>query len=394
MDYVKRISPIHIGNDKIPFVENAEHVGVIRSVTGNLPHLHQRLVNHRKALHGILFAGMSRRHRANPLSSIRADRIFGTPVLFSGLATLILKKSEIDILNSHVKNILQGLLKLYPRTPEPVIFLVAGALPGEAMLHQKQLTLFGGITRLPNNVLHSIARESLISAGDSDGSWFGQIRKLCFQYNLPHPLSLLYDPLDKDAYKNLIRANIAQFWQEKLRAMIHRGEPGELTSLKYFKPEYMSVLRPHPILTTSGHAYDINKMIVQLRMLSGRYRVGSLVRHFSAEHSGLCELCGLEAEDIVHLVIPRCPKLQDRRALLIEYVEGVLSESLVCLNIFKSILESSEEQQVQFFLDCSVIPEVIKAAQTNNSILTLLFRATRTWCYSLHRTRLKMLGRW
>ena len=129
-------------------------------------------------------------------------------------------------------------------------------------------------------------------------------------------------------------------------------------------------------------------------MLSGRYRVGSLLRHFSAEHSGLCELCGHEAEDIVHLVLPRCPKLQERRALLIEYTQCVLSESLVCINIFKSILESSEEKQVQFFLDCSVIPEIIQAAQTNNAILTLLFRATRTWCYSLHRTRLKILGRW
>ena len=393
-NYVKLISPIHIGSDNIPFVDNAEHVGVLRSVTGNLPHIQQRMVNHRKALHGILFAGLSRRHRANPLSSIRADRIFGIPVLFSGLAALILKKSEVDILNSHVKNILQGLLKLYPKTPEPVIFLVAGTLPGEAILHQKQLTLFDAITRLPNNVLHTVAKETLISAGDNDTSWFSQIRKLCYQYNLPHPLALLHDPPSKDDYKRLIRANIAQFWQEKLRGMIHRGEAGELTSLKYFKPEYMSVLRPHPILTTSGHAYDINKMIVQLRMLSGRYRVGSLLRHFSTEHSGLCELCGLEAEDIVHLLVPRCPKLLERRSLLIEYTEGALRESQVCLNIFKNILESSQEQQVQFFLDCSVIPEVIQAAQTDNSILTLLFRTTRTWCYSLHRTRLKILGRW
>ena len=93
-------------------------------------------------------------------------------------------------------------------------------------------------------------------------------------------------------------------------------------------------------------------------------------------------------------MVPRCPKLQERRALLIEYTEGVLSESQVCLNIFKSILQSSQEQQVQFFLDCSVIPEIIHAAQTDHSILTLLFRSTRTWCYSLHRTRLKILGRW
>ena len=89
--------------------------------------------------------------------------------------------------------------------------------------------------------------------------------------------------------------------------MIRRREPNEPTSLKYV------------LLTTTAHSYDINKMIVQLRMLSGRYRVGSLQRHFSHEHSGFCELCGLEVEDIIHLLVPRCPFLQERKVLLIEY---------------------------------------------------------------------------
>ena len=209
--YAQLITPVHIGSQKIPFVENAEHVGIVRSVAGNLPHLHQRMANHRRALNGLLFAGMSRRHRANPLSSLRADKIFGSPVLFSGLASLILSKSEIDILNSHVKDILQGLLKLYPKTPDPVLYLISGSMPGEALLHLKQLTLFGAVTRLPGNIIHTVAKDTLITASDNDGSWYGQIRSLCFQYNLPNPLTLLHQPPSQKRYKCLIKNNIAQF---------------------------------------------------------------------------------------------------------------------------------------------------------------------------------------
>ena len=72
-------------------------------------------------------------------------------------------------------------------------------------------------------------------------------------------------------------------------------------------------------------------MTIQLRMLSDRYRVGALLRHFNTEHSGLCELCGLEVEDIVHPLVPRYPKLQERHALLIDYTERVLRKSQICL---------------------------------------------------------------
>ena len=133
--YVKLLSTIHIGETNIPFTDSAEHVGIIRSVYGNLPHIHQRLVSHKRALNGILFTGMSRRHRANPLAGIRAEKIFGSPVLFSGLASLILCKSEVDVISHHVKETVQNLLKLYNNKPDVVIFFVSGNLTVEAILH-------------------------------------------------------------------------------------------------------------------------------------------------------------------------------------------------------------------------------------------------------------------
>jgi predicted amidophosphoribosyltransferase len=156
----------------------------------------------------------------------------------------------------------------------------------------------------------------------------------------------------------------------------------------------MSLLRPHPMLSSAGHSYDTNKMVVQLRMLSGRYRVGSLLRHFSPSISGCCELCGLELEDIEHLLVPRCPALEERRRLLLDYMSSVLSKSETCSSILETMKARNQTQWVQFVLDCSAIPEVVKAAQQDDLVYPLIYKATRTWCYSLHRTRLKLLGRW
>ena len=123
----------------------------------------------------------------------------------------ILNKGETDILSHHVKQTVEGLLKLHPKTPEPVVFLLSGTMPAEATLHLKQLTLFGMICRLPDNILNKIAYEALLISDDKDKSWFGQIRSLCFKYALPHPLKQITTPLPKENYKNLIKLNIAEY---------------------------------------------------------------------------------------------------------------------------------------------------------------------------------------
>ena len=43
LKYIKMMSPIHIGETKIEFADTAEHVGVLRSTSGNLPHIMKRI---------------------------------------------------------------------------------------------------------------------------------------------------------------------------------------------------------------------------------------------------------------------------------------------------------------------------------------------------------------
>ena len=127
-------------------------------------------------------------------------------------------------------------------------------------------------------------------------------------------------------------------------------------------------------------------MIIQLRLLSGRARLGSLLRHFSPTNNGMCELCHLEIEDLSHFLLPRCPLLHDRSQMLLEYMRSLFKNSETCLLILDDILAGSRQNHklwVQFVLDCSVLPAVIVASQDDPVVL---FRATRTPCYSLRCT--------
>ena len=47
VEYAKIISPVNINGKFIPFSESAEHVGILRSVDGNMPHILDRFTAHK-----------------------------------------------------------------------------------------------------------------------------------------------------------------------------------------------------------------------------------------------------------------------------------------------------------------------------------------------------------
>ena len=287
VEYSKVTNYLSINDVPLLFTDSTEHVGVTRSPgSGNIPHILKRITSHKRALGAVLSSGLARRHRGNPAASLRAEKLYSLPVLLSGLGSLFLLQSEIQTLSRHYKTTLEGLQKLYQRTPDPVVYFLAGSLPFSAHLHKRQLTLFGMLCRLPDNILHRLAKYILTTYPDSTKSWFMQIKKLCFQYELPHPLLLLSDPPSKDDFKNLVKLNVLDYWQSKLRA-----EAAPLLSLRYFKPEFMSLSSPHPLWSSCGdNSYELNKACTQAKYLSGRFRTDKLLSSFSGENSPFCQL--------------------------------------------------------------------------------------------------------
>ena len=155
----------------------------------------------------------------------------------------------------------------------------------------------------------------------------------------------------------------------------------------------MSLRKPHPMLQYALTSFHVNKCVTVCRMLSGRFRCGSLLRHFSQQASGLCELCCSEIEDLAHILVPRCVKLQDHADSLLKFAYEKLTSCAPAFKIFFEIIKSKDDSEiVQLLLDPTVLPDIISANQSNNAVVLTILCVTITWCYSMNLRRIKLMG--
>ena len=138
---------------------------------------------------------------------------------------------------------------------------------------------------------------------------------------------------------------------------------------------------------------------IQARMLSGRYRTERLARYWSSNVQGFCLLPSCRHskvhETLQHILVG-CPALTPTRSNLESftayYKKQLPNHTAGLLDVYCRV---NHPLFPQFLVDCSPLPEVIEVVQVYGAeALHHLFRVTRTWCYSLHRERLKLLGIW
>ena len=394
-DYAKIISPVNINGTFIPFTDSAEHVGIVRSIHGNRPNILARLAAHRKAFFAVLPAGLAKGHRGNPAASIRAERLYAAPVLLSGLATMVLSVSEIALFAGPFKQHIEKLLRLHQSTPDCVVWFLAGCLPAEALLHLRQMSLFGMISRLRdgNNLLAQHARHMFASAKSSSKSWFLQIQNTFLKYSLPHPITYLDKSPAKDSFKSEIKSAVIKHWEEKFR-----GQASILDSLKYFRPSFMSLSTTHPMFSTcESSPYEVSKAVVQARYLSGRARVEVLTKHWDLTNKeGFCLLCkdtNPVPGTLEHILLcGGCPALADARLSMISFFNSYMVPRPHLLPLLKACWNTMDSLTMQFLLDCSVIPIIIRATQEyQEPVLKELFYMTRTYAFKIYLTRRRLL---
>ena len=108
---------VSIDGINVEFVDEAEH-GVLRSTHGNMPHILNQITCHKKALASIGCVGMSLSQRVNPAANLRIHTLYAVPILYSGLASLVLKPKELYTLANHYKTTLQQLQRLHEKLQE------------------------------------------------------------------------------------------------------------------------------------------------------------------------------------------------------------------------------------------------------------------------------------
>ena len=137
---------------------------------------------------------------------------------------------------------------------------------------------------------------------------------------------------------------------------------------------------------------------MQATFLSGRYRTEEMCRHWSSNTNGYCLLpvcSGLnQVEDIKH-ILASCRSLSGVRQNLVNFTIQYSEKVPFLADIILKYTNPNNPWFFQFMIDCSTIPEIISTSQLfGKEIHYHLFKVTRTWCYSLHRERMRLLGRW
>ena len=161
----------------------------------------------------------------------------------------------------------------------------------------------------------------------------------------------------------------------------------------------MSLTATHRLWTTAGkNTYEVAKARVQLLFLSSQYPCAKYVRHWCKENPlGLCSYAqcqeNLEVESPEHILL-HCPSYSEIRLQSLRKCFNVTDP--VSHSLITTLLKSSSNHiKMQFLVDCSVIPDVIRAAQCfGDHIYSDLFYLSRTWCYVIHKARLKRLCKW
>ena len=161
----------------------------------------------------------------------------------------------------------------------------------------------------------------------------------------------------------------------------------------------MSLKTPHPLFLAAGSSpYEVAKAGVQAFMLSGRYRTERLCRFWSNNPSGYClapACAGLAIYENIEHILTSCSSLSLVRQRLVNFTIEYSKSVPVLSQIILELTNPNNPLFVQFLLDCSSIPIVISAVQLlGQEVLHHLFKISRTWCYSLHRARMRLLGRW
>ena len=115
-----------------------------------------------------------------------------------------------------------------------------------------------------------------------------------------------------------------------------------------------------------------------------------LQRHWSNDPSGICQLCQIDRGDLEHFLYS-CPTLEENRKFLFDWWRTSSAENDSLGRLIHMKIHSDSETFLRFVLDASSDPDAIQACQLGYFDMDSIFKLTRTYCYSIHHRRLKLM---
>ncbi|CAC5380586.1 unnamed protein product [Mytilus coruscus] len=370
-----------LGDSDISPTNQAVHLGILRSeLKENVSNIEDRISISRRTMYALLNTGLHGSNGINPIVSYKIYQFYVIPKLLYGLEVLPLNNSQLDILKRfHISN-LRRFQSLPTRTATCKVYLILGALPIDAEIHKRHLSLLHNILTCNNTTIRNLLLRHRAVNGDNCDSFFGRIQEILEFYKLPDIDSLLLEQPSKLAFKYQCKCAIQKTWTNLLKAEIDNK-----STLKYINANVLAIGTSHTLWKSLRSMVSEVKMgITKARMLTGTFMTQATRYKFKIENvDHICQLCAIYSEDIKHILL-ECPALHSVRQL---YYSRLKVEVIRLIGEKKWLeLFGNQESILLLIFDCSNFSENFNTEQ-----ITVITKISTELCHQLYIKRLKLL---
>ena len=181
----------NLAGNRVPIEPQFTHLGLEWKAGRARPNISKCVTAARRTAYSLLGAGLHGRNGLDPMTSMRVITLYVVPRLLHSLEATVLKKSE-------------------------AIYLMLGAMPIEAEIHARMLSLFGNITRLKSgDALKELARRQLAMSSSNPGSWFTHLEVIATTYEIDLHQALQM-PWPNNSWKSFWKNAVKCHWKAVL----------------------------------------------------------------------------------------------------------------------------------------------------------------------------------
>ena len=385
VDFLTDANCFSLGSDAIPVVQNFTHLGIDRYTINSdaCKLIDSRIQLGRRTAYALMGAGLYAANGLPTLVSLRLYNTFVIPRILSGLESVVLKRKDINKLELYHRQTLRILQGLPERCAVEGVYLLAGALPIEATLDLRILSLFGAVCRQKFTKIWNLAFSQLLTKDEKSNSWFIHAKGLLNKYSLPDPILILDDPYDKPMWKKVTKTAVCTFWDALLKA--NASGKSSLCNIYWEKTNKPTA---HKIWTITADKLSMAKKAnVKAKLLTHVYGLQKRIDYRSKFDR--CPLCPKKEAECENHFIARCGDAVaiKERVAFIELIisknlfpETTLAETLTCSSRF-----------AQLVLDFRMLPSVDSSGLSEDQ-QTDLECITMNYIYRLHLNRARKLN--
>ena len=133
---------ITLKEEPMPVVNEAMHMGILRSSNTEDTVVRQNIAKARRTLYNLIASGLHGEIGLDPETCTHLLQIYILPVLVYGLEVVLPKAALMDKVNRAYKMSLKQILSLPDTVADPAVYIISGALPIEGIVDKRALVFF------------------------------------------------------------------------------------------------------------------------------------------------------------------------------------------------------------------------------------------------------------